>query len=192
MGSHESVDLFVATNATNFPLDTLNGTLTVALSKSEECTCEAYGNALKYPLKVQVAYVIDALGMIEGVNQYGWFNQSIRELEGNSTLPVSLEDLVKGWDELMMNGLAELFNGVSLGYGVTVYVLDADEELLGCASMKSIDRETAAEYHRVIHGYSLEAVEEEPSSASKNGLFVFVSAITTVGIAVVLGDVLAL
>ena len=185
MGLHKGVDLFVATNVTNFPRGTLNGTLTVGLSDSEECNTEAYDNALKFPLKVKGAYVVDALGMIEGANEYGWFNQTIRELDGNSTLPISLRELMNGWIELIRNGLTELMNGVSLDYGLTVYVLSAEEELLGCASMKIIDERTAAEYHKLVHGYSQEAIEEVSSSASKAGMFVFMSAIAAVGIAVV-------
>ncbi len=191
MGTHKGVDHFVATNATNFPQGTRNGTLTIAFSNSEECTTEAYDKALKVLLEDPVAYEISG-GMIAGANKYGWFNQTIRELEGNSTLPITLEELMKGWYELLMNGSTELLNGVALDYGVIVYVLGAEEELLGCASMKIIDEGSAAEYHTVIHGYSQEAVMGVPSSASKNGLVVFLSAIAAVGIAVVLGDVLAL
>ena len=145
--------------------------------------------------------------MIEGANQYGWFMQATRELEWNSTLPVSLAGLMNG-DESSEHGLA-------------VYLLGADEELLGCASMKKHDEDTAAEYDEEIFGIkedtydepifnvsediikedthdesildvSQETIKEDTSSGSKNGLFVFVSAIAAVGIAVVMGEVLDL
>ena len=75
-----------------------------------------------------------------------------------------------------------------------MYVLGAEEEVLGCASMKKVvDEEVAAEYNALFNGLSQdEAVMDVPSSASKNGMFVFVSAIAAIGIAVVLGNVLAL
>ena len=76
---------------------------------------------------------------------------------------------------------------------LAVYALGAEEEVLGCASMKKVDEEAAAEYDEAIFGLSQEeAVMDVPSSASKNGLFVFVSAVAAVGIVAVLGDVLAL
>ena len=57
-----------------------------------------------------------------------------------------------------------------------MYALGAEEELLGCASMKTLDDATQAEHHKVLHGFSQEeAVMDDTSSASKNGLFVFVS-----------------
>ena len=198
LGLHEGAKLFVATNATNFPRGTLNGTLTVGLSDSEECTTEAYDNALKHAPKEPVAFAINELGMIEGANQYGWFNQTIRELERNSTLPISIQYryalIMSGVKELMVSDVAELSNGVALDYGLAVYVLGANEELLGCASLKTLDEATAAEYDKVVHGGFCPpgAIEEEPSSASKNGMFVIVSAIAAVGIAFVWGDILAL
>ncbi len=195
MGIDGDSEIFIATNATNFPEGTLNGTLTITVSPSEECTTEARDNAFPVQLNVPVAFVIDALGMIEGEN--GWHTQPIRELEGNTTLPVSLVELMSGVAELM-SGVAELFDGVAFNYGLVVYVLGAEEELLGCASMKKVDdEEAAAEYNALFNGLSLsqdqeEAVMDVSSSASKNGMFAFVSAIAAVGIAVVLGDVLAL
>ena len=181
-------EIFIATNATNFPQGILNGTLTIDLTQSEECSTEAYDKALPFQLNVPVAFVIDALGMIEG--ESGWHTQPIRELEGNTTLPITLVDLMSGLAELL-SGVAEVYS--KLGYGLAVYVLGADEELLGCASMKKVDEEAAAEYNDLFNDlYQEEAVKEVPSSASKNGLFVFVSTIAAVGIAVVLGDVLAL
>ena len=185
MGKSEGSEIFVATNASNFPQGTLNGTLTIAITQfAEECNTEAYGKALPFQFEDPVAYAINELGMIESEN--GWHAQSIRELEGNSTLPISLVD--------HMRGAAELFVIEKLGYGLAVYVLGAEEELLGCASMKKVDDEEAvAEYNDLLNGlYQEEAVMDVPSSARQNGLFVFVSAVAAIGIAVVLGDVLAL
>ena len=183
IGDPNDYELFLATNATNFPQDILDVTVTIALSQSGECTTEAYDNALKYPLKEPVAFTINELGVIEGGNENGWINQTIHVLEGNSTLP-SLAELIEG--------VAESMSSVPDDYGLGVYFVGADEELLGYASVKAHDNATAAEYHKVVHGFSQEAVMEVPSSASKSGLFVFVSAIAAVGIAVVLGDALVL
>ena len=171
---------FVATNAT-FPEGILNGTLSVAVSDSEQCTADAYGTALKFQLADPITYVVDELGKIGG--EGGWFQQRIREIQDNSTLlPVSL---------------AELINGGESEHNLAVYLLGSDAELLGCAFMKKLDEDKAAEYIELLNGVSQdqEAVkDEEPSSGSKIGLlFVSVSAIAAVGIAaVVLGDVLVL
>ena len=178
MGTTGDNGLFVATNATNFPQGITNGDLRVGISETEECNSDAYGSVVKFPLEKAVTFAINELGMIEGADG-GWFQQSIRELEGNSTLPVSL---------------AELVSGSGSEYGLAVYLQSSDDELLGCAFLKKHDEETAAEYNALLNGLSQdeEAVEvkEAPSSGSKIGLFV--SAIAVVGIAVVLGDVLVL
>ena len=185
LGQSSDNEIFIATNATNFPQGILNGFLTIGLTQSGECTTEAYDNLLPFQLTVPVAFVINQLGMIEGENENGWFTQTIRELEGNSTLPITLSEL--------MSGVAELFNVNELDYGLAVYALGAEEEVLGCASMKKADEDTTAEYNEAIFGLSQEeAVMDVPSSASKNGMFAFVSAIAAVGIAAVFGDVLAL
>ena len=193
LGLSSDNETFVATNATNFPEGTLNGTLIVTLSDSKECNTKAYDNSLPFKFETSVAFVINQLGLIE--SEYGWHTQPIRELEGNSTLPISLVELMKRVAE-PMSGVAELFSGVTFDYGLVVYVLGAENELLGCASMEKLDEGAAAEYNEMIFGISEEvAVKKEPSSASKNGLFVFVvSAIAAaaVGITVMLGDVLAL
>ena len=195
MGTTSDNGLFVATNATNFPQGITNGTLIVGISDLQECTPEARDNSLLFELNMQVAFNINELGMIEGANG-GWFAQPIRELEGNSTLPVSLASLINGVADLVSEVAANLFNIDTSKYGLAVYHLSSDDELLGCAFLKKHDEETAAEYNALLNGLSLgqdqEAVvaKEAPSSGSKIGIFV--SAIAAVGIAVVLGDVLAL
>ena len=174
-------EMFVATNVTKLPKHILNGTLSVAISDSEECTPDAYNEALKFPLVVPLTYFINALGEIEG--EGGWSQQRIRELQSNSTLlPISLAELING-DESEHGDLA-------------VYLLssDEDEELLGCGFLKKHDEDKAAEYDELLNGLFQEAaVEEDPSSGSKIGLFVSVFAtIAAVRIAAMLGDVLAL
>ena len=192
MGTTGDDGLFVATNATNFPQGITNGTLIVGISDSEECTPEARDNSLLFELKEPVTFEINELGMIEGANG-GWYTQPIRELEGNSTFPISLAALINGVADLVSE-VANLFNIDSSKYGLAVYHLSSDDELLGCAFLKKHDEVTAAEYNALLNGLSQdqEAVEvkEAPSSGSKIGLFM--SAIAAVGIAVVLGDVLAL
>jgi hypothetical protein len=165
---------FVATNATNFPKGSLNGTLSVAIPDSEDCTTEAYGKALTFPLNDPVSYVVNEFGRIGGKD--GWLKQSISEIQGmNSTLPISL---------------------VETEYGLAVYLLSSEEELLACASLKKLDEDMAVKYYELLYGPSEEeAVVKEDTTSSgskKSGVFVFVSAIAAVGIAVVLGEVLAL
>ena len=177
MGTAGDNGIFVATNATNFPQGITNGDLRVGISETEDCNSDAYGSAVKFPLEKAVTYAINELGMIEGVDG-GWFQQNIREIEGNSTLPVSLAELVSG------SGSED---------GLAVYLQSSDDELLGCAFLKKLDEETAAEYDALLNGLSQDqeaVMAKDSSSGSKIGLFV--SAIAVVGIAVVLGDVLAL
>ena len=88
--------------------------------------------------------------------------------------------------------LAELISGDESEHSLAVYLLSGDEELLGCAFLKKLDEDAAAEYNELFNGPSEVAVKDDTSSGSKNGLFVFVSIIAAVAIAVVLGDVLAM
>ncbi len=182
IGSHgnTTIEHFVATNATNFPKGSLNGTLRVAIPDSVNCTTEAYGKALPFPLNNPVKYVVNELGGIGDNN--GWLKQSISEIQdANTTLPVSLADLI---------------SGVETEYGLAAYLLSPEEELLGCALLKQLDDEdTAAEYYELLFGLSDEQAakaETASSGSKKSGVFVFVSAIAAVGIAVALGQVLAL
>ena len=176
-------EIFVATNATNFPQGVTNGSLSVGISDSGDCNSDALDSALEFlQLEKELTYGINELGMIEGEN--GWFQQPIRELEGNSTLPVSLEELV---------------TGSGSEYSLAVYLLSSDEELLGCASLKNLTlTEEANEYDELLDGLrqdqnqDQEAVKEDSSSGSKIGQFVYVSAIAAVGVAFVSGDVFAL
>ena len=170
---------FVATNATNFPKGSLNGTLKVAIPDSKDCTTEAFKKALEFPLNDPVSYVVNELGKIGGKD--GWFKQSISESQGaNSTLPVSLADIT---------------SGVETEYDLAAYLLSSDNELLGCANLKQVDGDTAAKYYELFYGLNEEeAVKEDTASSGskKSGVFVFASAIAAVGIAVALGEMLAL
>ena len=177
VGKISDDESIVATNAT-FADGGRNGTLSVGISASEECTTNDYSQASLFQFKVPVAIVINALGKIEGGGEGGWFQQRIREIQGNSTLPVSL---------------AELINGDATEHNLAVYLLSSDEELLACGFLKKLDEDTAAEYDALLNGLSQgeEPVKDNSSSGSKIGLFVS-AAIAAVGIAIVLGDVLAL
>ena len=192
MGTTGDNGLFVATNVTNFPQGISNGTLIVGISDSQECTTEARDNGMQFELDAPVTFEINELGMIEGANG-GWYTQPIRELESNSTLPVSLASLVNGVAELVSE-VANLFNIDTSKYGLAVYLQSSDDELLGCAFLKKHDEDTAAEYDALLNGLRQDqeavTVKEDSSSGSKIGLFM--SAIAAVGIAVVLGEVLAL
>ncbi len=128
---------------------------------------------------MQVKYVIDNFGRI---GEDGWLKKRISEIQdANTTLPVSLADLI---------------NGVKPEYGLAAYLLSSDEELLGCAYLKKVDDEDmAAKYYELIFGTSGDEVVKADTTSSgskKGGVFVFASAIAAVGIAVVLGEVLAL
>jgi hypothetical protein len=172
-----ATELFVATNATNFPKGSLNGTLKVAIPDSEDCTTKAYGRALPFSLN----NVFNELGGIGGKN--GWLKESISEVQGaNSTLPVSLTDLL---------------SGVETEYGLAAYLLGSDKELLGCAHLKQVDDDTATKYYELLFGPSDDEVVKADTASSgskKSGVFVFASAsaIAAVGFAVALGEVLAL
>ena len=194
MGTTGDNGLFVATNATNFPQGITNGTLIVGISDLQECTPEARDNGMQFELKAPVTFNINELGMIEGANG-GWFTQPIRELEGNSTLPVSLTSLINGVADLM-GEVANLFNIDKSKYGLAVYLQNSDDELLGCAFLKKHDEETAAEYDALLNGLNKgqdqEAVMAKEESSSGSMIGIVVSAIAVVGIAVMLGDVLAL
>jgi hypothetical protein len=177
---NNTAEQFIATNATNFPKGSLNGTLGVAIPDSEDCTTEAYGRALPFLLNNPVKYEINELGRIG--DKDGWFKQSISEnQDANSSLPISLADLT---------------SGVETEYSLAAYLLSSDEELLGCAHLKKVDEDTATAYYELIFGSSEEEAVVKADTASsgskKSGVFVFASAIAAVGIAVVLGEVLAL
>ena len=194
IGKDRDTGIFVATNAT-FPQSVSNGTLSVGVSDSVDCNSDAHGRAPKFQFDDPVTYNIDELGMIEGEN--GWFKQSIRELQSNSTLPISLADLINGMADVV-TGLATLFNvdTSQSQYGLAVYLLSSDGELLGCASMERLDDPyKALEYYASFNGMlgqDQEAAKEAPSSGSKIGPLMSVFAITAVGIVFVMGNVFAL
>ena len=181
MGNGSDNEIFVATNATNFPQGITNGTIGVTISDTEECNSDAYGRALEFQFEVPVTYEINEFGMIE--SESGWFQQPIRELQGNSTLPVSLAALISG-----VAAVEEL------EYGLAVYLSSSDAELLGCASLKKLDEDKAAEYDELFNdlsqGKEAVKVKEAPSSGSKISLLV--SAIVVVGVTAMLGDMFAL
>ncbi len=91
--------------------------------------------------------------------------------------------------------LADLINGVKSEYGLAVYLLSSEEELLGCALLKQLDDAVASMYSEMFNGSSdEEAVKKDTtlSGSKKSGVFVLVYAIAAVGIAVALGEVLTL
>jgi hypothetical protein len=165
---------FLATNATGFDK------FVVAIPDSENCSD---GALLVKAKKVQIQQPLDLSTDFFGNVQSGdWRAQSITEIQdANTTLPVSLADLI---------------NGVKPEYGLAVYFLSSDEELLGCARLKQLDEAVASMYSEMFYGFSDDdAVKKDTTSSGskKNGvLFVFASAIAAVGIAFVLGKVLAL
>ena len=149
MGNYGDGEIFVATNATNFPQGVTNGTLIVGVSDWEECNPDAQGRASEFQVEDPVTFNVNELGMIEG--EKGWHAQPIRELEGNSTMPVSL---------------AELVSGSGSEHVLAVYLLSSDEELLGCAFLKKHDENTAAEYGSVVAGGRLNVASGSRSVVS--------------------------
>jgi hypothetical protein len=163
---------FLATTATGFDK------FVVGIPDSENCSDDALVKAKQF----QIQHPLDLSTDFFGNAQSGdWRAQSIPEIQdANTTLPVSLTDLI---------------NGVKPEYGLAVYFLSPDEELLGCAQLKQLDEAVASMYSEMFDGFSdEEAVKESTTSSGsmKSGVFVFVSAIAAVGIAVALGQVLAL
>ncbi len=163
---------FLATNATGFDK------FVVGIPNSENCSDDALVKAKK----VQIQQPLDLSTEFFGNFQSGdWHAQYITEIQdANTTLPVSLADLI---------------NGAKPEYGLAVYFLSSEEELLGCALLQQLDEAVASMYSEMFNGFSdEEAVKKDTTSSGskKSGVFVFVSAIAAVGIAVALGQVLAL
>ena len=52
--------------------------------------------------------------------------------------------------------MAELINGGESEHSLAVYLLSADEELLGCAFLKKLDEDTAALYDELLNGLGQE------------------------------------
>ena len=102
--------------------------------------------------------------------------------------------------------LADVITGADSNYTLVAFFYDIEKNLLGCAHLKKHDDDTAAYYDELLKEVAAgaaaesanvvaagdEAAVEDTSSGSKVGLFVFLSAFAAVGIAAVLGDVLAL
>ena len=154
---------FLATDATGFEK------IIIGIADSEDCSDDALAKAKKFPIQEPLD--------LSNVQGEGWRAQSITEVQdANTTLPVSLADLINGVES-----------------GLAVYLLSSDEALVGCAYPKKLDEAAANMYNELIFGPSGdEAVMGDTASGRKNGVFVVVSAIAAVGIAAVLGDVLAL
>ncbi len=172
VGDASDLSNFLATNATGFDK------FVVGIPDSENCSDDALVKAKKVQIQQPLDLSTDFLGNVQSED---WRIQSITEIQdANTTLPVSLADLI---------------NGVKLEYGLAVYFLSSKDELLGCAHLQQLDEAVASMYSEMFNGFSDEAAVKESTTSSgsmKSGVFVFVSAIAAVGIAFVLSQVLTL
>jgi hypothetical protein len=177
---------FYATNATIAGAEKFR----VGFTKSKECSDEALKNALI----TQVSEERRINTNTPGAN--GWHMQRVTQIEDDET-PV----------------LDEFIDGSDSNYTLVSYFYDLQEDLVACAHLKKHDEDTAAMYNALLKevvagaaaaaaaadnadadaaGVDAAANDTSSGSKNKNGLFVVVSAFAAVGIAVVMGGVLAL
>ena len=171
---------FFATNVTKASIFNLGFT------KSEECSDEAHDEAMIVKVSEERLISTDTPGA------KGWHVQRVSQLDDKeiSTVP-SLTDIITGSDS---------------NYTLVTYFYNLQKDLVACAHLKKHDEDMAAYYDELLNEVAGagagaekadaaagdEAAVNDTSSGSKNELFMFASAIAAVGIAAVLGDVLAL
>ena len=173
---------YFATNATKAALFEL------AFTKSGECSDEAHDNAMLIKVSEERLISTDTAGT------NGWHLQRVSQLDDKEISTVlALNDLITGSDS---------------DYTLVTYFYNLQKDLVACAHLEKHDEDVAAFYDDLLKEVAAagaaaenadvaaagdEAAVNDTSSGSKNGLFMFVSAIAAVGIAVVvLGDALAL
>lgn len=171
---------FFATNVTKAKMFDLG------LTKSEECSDEARKNAMI--VKVSEERRIDT----STPGARGWHMQRVTQIEDDET--PALNDFITGADS---------------NYTLVAFFYDLQEGLVECAPLKQHDEDTAAMYNALFNeaaegveaaaadnadaaAAGVDVAANDTSSGSKNGLVAAVSAFAAVGIAVVLGDALAL
>ena len=174
--STNSTATFIATNST------VAVEYNVGFTISEECSDEAHGKAKIVNVSEDRSISTDTAGA------RGWYLEHISEIEDDETSTVP--------------ALTDHIAGVESNYTLVAYLYGPERDLVECAPLKKLDEATGAVYqelfttlHRDVHAAEAAdaAVNADTSSGSKNGVFVFVSAIAAIGIAaVVLGDILAL
>ena len=174
---------FLATNVTDAEA------FDFGLTKSEECSDEARKNAMI------VKVTEDRLISTNTPGANGWHMQSVSQLKDDEISTVL--------------ALADLIAGADSNYTLVSYFYNLQKDLVACAHLKQHDEDKAAMYDELLKEVAAakkaaaesadvaaagdEAAVNDTSSGSKNGLFMFVSAIAAVGIAaVMLSDVLAL
>ena len=176
---------FLATNVTDAEA------FDFGLTKSEECSDEARKNAMI------VKVTEDRLISTDTPGARGWHMQGVSQLKDDEISTVL--------------ALADLIAGADSNYTLVSYFYNLQKDLVACAHLKQHDEDKAAMYDELLKEVAAaaakkaaaesadvaaagdEAVANDTSSGSKNGLFMFVSAIAAVGIAaVMLSDVLAL
>lgn len=172
---------FYATNATIAEAEKFR----VGFTKSQECSDEALKNALITQVSEERRIVTNT----PGAN--GWHMQSVTQIEDNET-----------------PSLNEFIDGADSNYTLVSYFYNLQKDLVACAHLKPHDEDTAAMYDELLEEVAaakeaaaenadvaaagVEAAANDTSSGSKSGLFAIVSVFAAVGIAVVMGDVLAL
>jgi hypothetical protein len=171
---------FFATNVTKAKVFDLG------LTESEECSDEARKNAMIVKVSEERRIVTNT----PGAN--GWYIQRVTQIEDDET-PV-LNDFITGADS---------------NYTLVAFFYDLQEDLVECAPLKKLDEDMAAMYNALLEevaaakkaaaenvdaaagGDDAAVAVKDTSSGSKNGRFAVVSAFAAIGIAVVLGGVLA-
>jgi hypothetical protein len=158
----------------------------LGLTESEECSDEARKNAMIVKVSEERLISIDTPGA------RGWHMQRVTQLDDDET--PALNDFITGADS---------------NYTLVAFFYDLQEDLVECAPLKQHDEDTAAMYNALLEevaaakkaaaenvdaaagGDDAAVAVKDTSSGSKNGRFAVVSAFAAIGIAVVLGGVLA-
>lgn len=175
---------FFATNATGA------SSFDLGVQESEECSDAALDKAMIAKISEPRNITTNLLGA------HGWHIQRVSQIE-DSTLPFSLADYITGTESKD---------------NLVAYLYSSEKNLMACSDLKTLDEDTAAVYDGLFESLheevreahvaagiwndaspgSEEEVMGDTASGSKKGVFVVVSAIAAVGIAVMFGDILAL
>ena len=170
---------YFATNATIAEAEKFR----VGFTKSEECTDEAHSNALITQISEERRIITNTPGA------KGWHLQPVTQIEDDE-----------------VPALNEYIAGADSNYTLVAFFYNLEKDLVACAHLKQHDDDTAAMYDELLKevaaakaaeenagvaGAGIEAAASDTSSGSKNGLLAVVSSFAVVGIAVVMGGVLA-
>lgn len=171
---------YFATNATIAEAENFR----VGFAKTEECSDEAHNNALITQISEERRIITNTTGA------KGWHLQRVTQIEDDEV--PALNEFIAGT--------------VDSNYTLVAFFYNLEKDLVACAHLKQHDKDTAAMYDELLKevaaakaaeenagvaGAGIEAAASDTSSGSKNGLLAVVSSFAVVGIAVVMGGVLA-